>query len=87
MIEVRVRIKNSIGYAPNTESWHSWHIPEIMYSFTERPSRNDWISISSVPQVTQRPSEMEYSREREGRRELMRSAISGALFVAFMLLF
>ena len=27
--------------APNTESWHFWHIPEMLYSFQDSSSRNE----------------------------------------------
>ena len=27
--------------APNTESWHFWHIPEIVYSFQDSSSQNE----------------------------------------------
>ena len=86
MIEVKVRMKNTIGYAPNTESWHFWHIPEIMYSSTERSSRKDWISIPVASQVAQRPSEIASLRETPKTTE-RRASISGCFSFAFIPLF
>ena len=43
--------KSSCGSgSPNTESWQLWHIPEILYSFLERLSRNSPILFSQVTQ-------------------------------------
>jgi len=71
----------SSSLVPKTESWHTWHIPEMVYSFLEISSRKE---EASPLQMTQEASATAPIRDRPVR-EVRRASIWGALLVAFML--
>ena len=75
---------SSVSHSANIESWQTWHIPLMEYSFSDKSSLN---SIASLSQVMQRLLAIWISLDLPVSREMNKS-IAGAFDVgSLMLLF